>query len=161
MPLPSPFNRGEKLSADRLNRAFDARVGQITGDNRFVEVSLAGDKATVRLNLEALLAQIPKLSPFPIRLTGTELGAGKYTAVVIDRTAGDVTTDDDLVADDFGDDGQEVLALNFFEIGQTGGTHDLTPGGDELFPAIFVQTNSDGTRVVGFWGVDPNLCAGS
>jgi hypothetical protein len=103
---------------------------------------------------------------FPIRLTGTETGAGKYVAVRVNDSDGDVTTDGDADHLDIGDDAtaapwNNILAVNLFELGQTGGTHDLTPGANEIFQGFLFHTNEDGRKCVMFWGVDPLSCSDS
>lgn len=54
MPKPRPFSRGEKLSATRLNEAFDMVSRPPNGDG-LIEQENGG----LRLNVERLLARLP------------------------------------------------------------------------------------------------------
>jgi len=56
---PPPFRRGERLSAERLNDALDARLVRGTGGGG-AQTHNSGDEATVHVNPQELHKHFPK-----------------------------------------------------------------------------------------------------
>lgn len=101
---------------------------------------------------------------FPVVVSAVAWGAGMYTVARLDAPTADVDPADDADVSFVGTTAaapwNACIGINFFELGQIGGTHDLSPGSNEVFLAVLIFVNSDGTPVVGFWGADPFSCGG-
>ncbi|HEX4124521.1 MAG TPA: hypothetical protein VHY37_07320 [Tepidisphaeraceae bacterium] len=95
-----------------------------------------------------------------ITLTSTATDSGAYNATLNLPPTADVPAGSTLASTDFGSAGKSVLALNTAEVGLSG--HQLDTTGTYLpltFPAFFLRTNSSGTDVYGFWGVQDEACS--
>lgn len=55
-----PFQRGEKLSAKRLNDAVGSRVLRSTGDGEFIQSTRVGDEVVSTVDPHAIAQRMPK-----------------------------------------------------------------------------------------------------
>lgn len=146
MPSRSDFNKREKLTAKKLNAAFDDRIQQITGD-RYISVQTLGGKITgIKLNVDVLREVFARTAqPTLVKVTGNETGGGKYEGQVFNPSTGTVSAATNLDSDDVGSVVAEalVMILNMAEEGKD--THDITEATQvaAIFPAVKMKAKSD------------------
>jgi hypothetical protein len=123
MDAPRPFERGERLSAARLNGSLDVRVRDVVG-GPYIKCSRLGDRVSVSLAVDKLLERIPR-TLWIGQITGNAAGGGKYQAKSIGGGSSAVATGN-LAASDLGTlaSAVDVLFLNLEEVGDS--THVLT-----------------------------------
>jgi hypothetical protein len=79
---PITFRRHERQSANKLNEALKRSIASLAGDGRFILTTRHLDQTIVRLDLNALIAALPKSTNYALFkiIAGPQDGTHYYTA---------------------------------------------------------------------------------